>query len=101
LFQREFRWKSHLCSDLLALVVKSENLNNQYSGTLFDREPLLSITLFIALHALILIVIDQELRTAVAVEPLFKCELTVLIVSWNIEMNTVELLKATGGIFAF
>jgi len=48
-----------------------------------------------------LIVIDQELRTAVAVEPLLKRELAVLIVSWNIEMNTVELLKATGRIFAF
>jgi hypothetical protein len=76
-------------------------LNDQYSRTLFDREPLLSIAFLIAIHALILILIDQHLSTAIAIEPALKCELSILIVSRYIEVDTAELLKPTGSIFAF
>jgi len=76
-------------------------LNDQYSGALFDREPLLSIAFLIAIHALILILTDQHLSTAIAIEPALKCELSILIISWYIEVDAAELLEPTGCIFAF
>jgi hypothetical protein len=75
-------------------------LNDQYPGTFLDREPLFSITFLIALHAFILIFIHEHFRTAVAIEPLLKCKLAILIMRGYIKVDAVELLEATRRVLA-